>query len=316
ISPIDLLVAYGLANILAAIPITHGGLGVVEFVLVSMITGFGPTAGQALSGVLAYRAINFWLPIPIGGIAYGSLEFERGNLYRRLHLFFLDRYQRRTGALGVGDESNSGPEGLAQGRPPHDSPMPRGPDPDRVGSTPSEQDDTDHTSSTAGGTPPPSDDTASTGEGTASTAQGTGSPTHTASTGEGTPSTAKGTGSPTDTASAEEDTAPAEETASRADGAAAPRADASPDRAPVDGAALPVGKAPHEEPEGAEIGPPAPVDRVHRFRRVTGRIKSEKVRAEQFRSETKGAYGPQRDVSTGGGTTSGDDVPPTAGALG
>ncbi len=103
ISPIDLLVAYGLANILAAIPITPGGLGVVEFVLVSMITGFGPTPGQALSGVLAYRAINFWLPIPVGGLAYASLEFERGSLYRRLHLFFLDRYQRRRGALGEED---------------------------------------------------------------------------------------------------------------------------------------------------------------------------------------------------------------------
>lgn len=84
ISPVDVLVAYGLANILAAIPITPGGLGIVEFVLVSMITGFGPTAGEALSGVLAYRAINFWLPIPVGGLAYGSLEFERGTIRRRL----------------------------------------------------------------------------------------------------------------------------------------------------------------------------------------------------------------------------------------
>ncbi len=74
--------AYGLANILAAIPITPGGLGVVEFVLVSMITGFGPTAGQALSAVLAYRAVNFWLPIPFGGLAYASLEFERRPSYR------------------------------------------------------------------------------------------------------------------------------------------------------------------------------------------------------------------------------------------
>ncbi len=84
ISPVDLLMAYGLANILAAIPITPGGLGVVEFVLVSMITGFGPTAGEALSGVLAYRAVNFWLPIPFGGLAYASLEFERRPASRRL----------------------------------------------------------------------------------------------------------------------------------------------------------------------------------------------------------------------------------------
>ena len=99
ISPVDLMVAYGLANILAAIPITPGGLGVVEFVLVSMITGFGPTAGQALSGVLAYRAVNFWLPIPFGGLAYASLEFERGTLYQRLSLFFLRRYQQRRDAV-------------------------------------------------------------------------------------------------------------------------------------------------------------------------------------------------------------------------
>jgi uncharacterized protein (TIRG00374 family) len=101
ISPVDLMVAYGLANILAAIPITPGGLGVVEFVLVAMLTGFGPTAGQALSGVLAYRAVNFWLPIPFGGLAYASLEFERGTLYRRLSIFFLHRYQRRRQSTGT-----------------------------------------------------------------------------------------------------------------------------------------------------------------------------------------------------------------------
>jgi hypothetical protein len=95
ISPVDLLTAYGLANILAAIPITPGGLGVVEFVLVSMITGFGPTAGQALSAVLAYRAVNFWLPIPFGGLAYGSLEFQRRPAYQRLRHFIHRRRELR-----------------------------------------------------------------------------------------------------------------------------------------------------------------------------------------------------------------------------
>ncbi len=86
ISPIDLLTAYGLANILAAIPVTPGGLGVVEFVLVSMLTGFGLTDGQALSAVLAYRAVSFWLPIPFGGLAYATLELERKATLRRLRL--------------------------------------------------------------------------------------------------------------------------------------------------------------------------------------------------------------------------------------
>jgi hypothetical protein len=94
ISPVDLLMAYGLANILAAIPITPGGLGVVEFVLVSMITGFGPTAGEALSGVLAYRAVNFWLPIPFGGLAYASLEFERRLTFLRFREFLQRQLER------------------------------------------------------------------------------------------------------------------------------------------------------------------------------------------------------------------------------
>jgi hypothetical protein len=105
ISPVDLLMAYGLANILAAIPITPGGLGVVEFVLVTMITGFGPTTGQALSAVLAYRAVNFWLPIPFGGLAYASLEWERRTPYRRLRHFLLRRRDtRRAGADPVASE--------------------------------------------------------------------------------------------------------------------------------------------------------------------------------------------------------------------
>ena len=84
ISPVDLLTAYGLANILAAIPLTPGGLGVVEFVLVSMLAGSGLTDGQALSAVLAYRAVNFWLPIPFGGLAYASIELEHRSVRIRV----------------------------------------------------------------------------------------------------------------------------------------------------------------------------------------------------------------------------------------
>jgi uncharacterized protein (TIRG00374 family) len=101
ISPVDLLTAYGLANILAAIPITPGGLGVVEFVLVSMIAGSGLTAGQALSGVLAYRAVNFWLPIPFGGLAYGSLEFQRRPAYDKLRHFVRHRRARHSEPPGT-----------------------------------------------------------------------------------------------------------------------------------------------------------------------------------------------------------------------
>ena len=41
ISPIDVLVAYGLANILAVIPLTPSGLGVIELTIVAVLKGFG-----------------------------------------------------------------------------------------------------------------------------------------------------------------------------------------------------------------------------------------------------------------------------------
>lgn len=80
ISPVDLLVAYGLANVLAAIPVTPAGLGVVEGILIPTLVGFGVPHSQAILAVLAYRLVNFWIPIPIGGAAYASLQFRRTPL--------------------------------------------------------------------------------------------------------------------------------------------------------------------------------------------------------------------------------------------
>jgi uncharacterized protein (TIRG00374 family) len=75
--PIDgLVVSYGLANVLAAIPITPSGLGVVEAVLTATLVGFGAPRGVAVLGVISYRLVNFWLPIPFGAAAYLSLHLE------------------------------------------------------------------------------------------------------------------------------------------------------------------------------------------------------------------------------------------------
>ncbi len=67
-----LIVAFGLANVLAAIPITPGGLGVVEVVLTSTLVGFGTPRGIAVLGVITYRLVNFWIPIPVGALTYLS----------------------------------------------------------------------------------------------------------------------------------------------------------------------------------------------------------------------------------------------------
>ncbi len=79
VGPDVLLVSYGLANVLAAIPITPGGLGVVETVLASTLVGFGVPRGPAILGVIAWRLVNFWLPIPVGGAAYVSLRVSHGS---------------------------------------------------------------------------------------------------------------------------------------------------------------------------------------------------------------------------------------------
>jgi uncharacterized protein (TIRG00374 family) len=80
VSPIDVLVAYGLANILAFIPLTPSGLGVIELTIIAVLKGFGVPAGVAAAGVLSWRLVNFWLPIPFGGASYLSLRVGRARL--------------------------------------------------------------------------------------------------------------------------------------------------------------------------------------------------------------------------------------------
>ncbi|MCB1031349.1 MAG: flippase-like domain-containing protein, partial [Acidimicrobiales bacterium] len=84
LNPINLIVAYGVAGVLAAIPITPGGLGVVETALPSLLVGFGASASSAGLAVLAWRLVQFWMPIPLGGISYASLKL--GPLGRRRRL--------------------------------------------------------------------------------------------------------------------------------------------------------------------------------------------------------------------------------------
>jgi hypothetical protein len=69
-----LVVAYGFANVLAVIPITPAGLGVVEGVLAPTLVAFGAPSAVAILGVISWRLVQFWLPIPAGAAAYVSLR--------------------------------------------------------------------------------------------------------------------------------------------------------------------------------------------------------------------------------------------------
>ncbi|HEY8296333.1 MAG TPA: flippase-like domain-containing protein [Micrococcaceae bacterium] len=69
-----LLTVYGLASILAMLPLTPGGLGIVEGVLIPSLAGFGVPGTTALLAVVGWRVVEFWLPIPVGAGAYVALR--------------------------------------------------------------------------------------------------------------------------------------------------------------------------------------------------------------------------------------------------
>ncbi|WP_297344541.1 lysylphosphatidylglycerol synthase transmembrane domain-containing protein [Amnibacterium sp.] len=69
-----LATVYGLGSILQLVPLTPGGLGLVEGVMVPAFVAFGVPAGPALLGVIGWRLLQFWAPLPIGLLAYGSLR--------------------------------------------------------------------------------------------------------------------------------------------------------------------------------------------------------------------------------------------------
>ena len=76
VNPVELFAAYGIANVAGALPITPGGLGVVDSLAPLLLVGFGVTRSVATLGVIAWRLVNFWLPIPTGAIAYASLKVK------------------------------------------------------------------------------------------------------------------------------------------------------------------------------------------------------------------------------------------------
>ncbi|NVN00679.1 YbhN family protein [Arthrobacter sp. SDTb3-6] len=73
-----LLTVYGAGNILATLPLTLGGLGFVEGVMVRALPGFATPAGATLLGVPAWRLLEFWLPFPLGALAYMSVGMGEG----------------------------------------------------------------------------------------------------------------------------------------------------------------------------------------------------------------------------------------------
>ena len=80
-----LLLAYGAGQLAATLPITPGGLGVVEGSITVALVAFGGAEASTAYAVLLYRVISFWLILVIGWALIGqlALQVRRGRWPRQ-----------------------------------------------------------------------------------------------------------------------------------------------------------------------------------------------------------------------------------------
>jgi uncharacterized protein (TIRG00374 family) len=71
-----LLLAYGAGQLASNLPITPGGLGVVEGSLTIALVAYGGSVSSTVAAVLLYRIISFWGYIPIGWFAYLGIRLR------------------------------------------------------------------------------------------------------------------------------------------------------------------------------------------------------------------------------------------------
>jgi uncharacterized protein (TIRG00374 family) len=126
VNPVELFAAYGIANVAGVLPITPAGLGVIDSLTPLLLVSFGVTRSVATLGVLAWRLVNFWLPIPTGAIAYVSLQAGGGRRGLSMIRRALSELAARAGPSPAPDDPGPAP---AAPTPAPAGPGPTGPAP-------------------------------------------------------------------------------------------------------------------------------------------------------------------------------------------
>ncbi len=103
-----LLLAYGAGQLAANLPITPGGLGVVEGSLTIAIVAYGGLEASTVVAVLLYRIISFWLPLPVGWGAWAWLTWT-GRRRPRLVPVLSDSTGPDPAGTGAGPAADGGP---------------------------------------------------------------------------------------------------------------------------------------------------------------------------------------------------------------
>ncbi|MBN1092869.1 flippase-like domain-containing protein [Blastococcus sp. TML/M2B] len=68
---------YLVSSAVGSVAPTPGGLGAVEAALLGGLTATGVPVSAALAAVLAFRTVTFWLPAPVGWVAFVRLQSRR-----------------------------------------------------------------------------------------------------------------------------------------------------------------------------------------------------------------------------------------------
>lgn len=72
--PIGVITVYLAGSAVGSVSPTPGGLGAVEAALVAGLTAVGVQPAPAIAGVLVFRLLTFWLPIPPALLAFRQLQ--------------------------------------------------------------------------------------------------------------------------------------------------------------------------------------------------------------------------------------------------
>ena len=96
-----LLLTYGAAQLAANLPITPGGLGIVEGTLTIALVAFGGAEQSTVAAVLCYRIVSFWGYLPVGWLIWAALALQ----HRRA-----ERLQEHHGRTLAAPDGKTGPQ--------------------------------------------------------------------------------------------------------------------------------------------------------------------------------------------------------------
>lgn len=80
----EVMAVFAFTRLVTAIPLTPGGLGVVELALTTGLVTAGGVREEVVAAVLVYRGLTFLLPIPVGALCY--VYWRRNKSWRKVAL--------------------------------------------------------------------------------------------------------------------------------------------------------------------------------------------------------------------------------------